>query len=133
MSDVVVKVGSQTVVVGGGGGPIVKVSPASTQVAVSPVDDHILIDSPCAPGTVGVGIPGPAGPPGPPGAAGTPDLSAATTDDLAEGSTNLYYTDPRAELVALAASAAAVSLHVADPDPHNQYIDNDDVIDGGNF
>lgn len=40
--------------------------------------------------------------------------SAATTDDLAEGATNLYYTDARAD--------ARVAVHTAEPDPHPQYV-----------
>lgn len=43
--------------------------------------------------------------------------SAATTNDLTEGSSNLYYTDVRAD----ARANAAVAAHVAQADPHPQY------------
>lgn len=43
--------------------------------------------------------------------------SAATTDNLPEGSTNLYYTDTRAD----ARATLAVDAHVAEADPHPQY------------
>ncbi|WP_157835142.1 hypothetical protein [Xanthomonas sp. SHU 199] len=42
---------------------------------------------------------------------------AATTNDLPEGSSNLYYTDSRAD----ARANAAVAAHVAQADPHPQY------------
>ncbi|MNM93938.1 hypothetical protein D3C81_1063260 [compost metagenome] len=43
--------------------------------------------------------------------------SAATTDDLGEGTDNLYYTDAQAD----ARAAVAVAAHVAEADPHAQY------------
>lgn len=33
----------------------------------------------------------------------------------------------------IAAASAAVSLHVADPDPHTQYLSQNEPLDGGNF
>lgn len=131
MSEVVVTVGSQKVVVGGDVGPTVKVAPNNTKVETAPrTGEDIEIDQQANVAAVDVGIPGPAGPAGP---AGPPGDIAGTTDQLPEGVVNLYYTDPRAEAVANSASTAAVSLHIAAPDPHPQYIDDDDIIDGGNF
>lgn len=104
--------------------------------------------------TLNVGTPGPAGPPGPRGSL------EGTTDDLAEGAQHLYFTAQRAADAApvqsvnsesgavvlsaadvgadpvgtgMAAAEAAMSLHLADPDPHAQYIGSTDVVDGGNF
>lgn len=30
-------------------------------------------------------------------------------------------------------AAELMAAHLADPDPHPQYVDGDDIIDGGNF
>lgn len=79
------------------------------------------------PGESIVGPRGPQGEKGEPGKNGTLDL--ATTDNLPEGTENLYHTHERAELVA----QSVVAVHVVLPDPHPQYLDDDDVIDGGNF
>ena len=109
------------------------------------------------PGPPGQGVPGPSGPPGPPG---PPGEIEGTTDELQEGVANLYFTPARAAAAApvqsvntqtgavvldaddvgadpagaaIAAASAAMSLHLLAPDPHPQYVDEDDVIDGGNF
>ncbi len=44
--------------------------------------------------------------------------AAATTDDLGEGGANLYFTDARA----YAKVSAGIAAHVAEADPHPQYI-----------
>lgn len=37
------------------------------------------------------------------------------------------------EGAALAAASASMASHLADPDPHGQYIGDGDILDGGNF
>ena len=56
------------------------------------------------------------------------DLSGASTTGLSEGA-NLYFTDARADVRV----AAGVAAHEAEADPHPQYIDDDDTVDGGNW
>jgi hypothetical protein len=54
----------------------------------------------------------------------------ATTDDLSEGATNLYYTDTRAD----ARVNAGIAAHEAESNPHPQYLLAASApIDGGNF
>jgi hypothetical protein len=134
---------------------VVQPSTVETLVSPAPVPAVVELDEDVV---EVVEVPrGPQGPPGPPGPSG--DLSG-TTDDLAEGDDNLYFTTARAAAAApvqsvnsivgdvvldadaigadpagaaIAAASAAVSLHLATPDPHPQYIDNTDAIDGGNF
>lgn len=99
--------------------------------------------------TIEVGRQGPPGPPGP------PSTFSGTTDNVPEGTVNLYYTDARAAAAApvqsvngqtgtvsldaddvqadpvgtaLAAAASAITIHRLDTDPHPGA-----VIDGGNF
>lgn len=50
--------------------------------------------------------------------------SEATTDDLPEGSSSLYYTDARAD----ARADAAVDAHEQEPDPHPQYLMKPDPV-----
>lgn len=50
--------------------------------------------------------------------------ATATTDDLSEGGTNLYFTDVRAD----ARAALAMAAHVAEVDPHPQYAKDAEVL-----
>lgn len=97
---------------------------------------------------------------GPRGLQGEPGEFVGTTDEMVEGSTNLFFTNARARAAApiqsvngeagdvildaddvgadpvgtaVAAASSAVAIHKADPDPHPQYLAPGDEIDGGNF
>lgn len=83
---------------------------------------------------VEVGIPGLQGPPGPKGDPGD-GTSLVLSVNGQIGDVVLDAEDVQADPVgaSIAAAAAAVALHVADPNPHPQYVASGDVIDGGNF
>lgn len=109
------------------------VQPSSVATIVSPPPDVVSVEKVDG-RTDLVEIPrGPVGPQGPTGPQGPSGAITGTTDNLPEGTTNLYYTDARAEAVANSAAIASMSVHLANPDPHPQYVDGDDIIDGGNF
>lgn len=83
---------------------------------------------------VAVGIPGLQGPPGPKGDPG--DGSALVLSVNGQiGDVVLDAEDVQADPAgaAIAAASAAVALHIADPNPHPQYIATNGIIDGGNF
>lgn len=73
---------------------------------------------------------GEVGPPGPPGQDG-----AVMSVNAQIGDVVLDYDDVGADPMgaALSAATSTMALHKADPDPHPQYIDANDVLDGGNF
>ena len=43
----------------------------------------------------------------------------------------ITHADP--EGTAIAAASSAMTMHLADPDPHGQYVADGDVLNGGNF
>lgn len=71
-----------------------------------------------------------------PGVQGAPGGDGAVTSVNSKvGAVVLVAEDVHAdpEGTAIAAASAAVSSHLADPDPHTQYRKKADVLDGGNF
>ena len=40
---------------------------------------------------------------------------------------------PLPEGTAIAAASSSMAMHLADPDPHGQYVADGDVLNGGNF
>ncbi|MCR6496221.1 hypothetical protein LJB71_08325 [Thermomonas sp. S9] len=71
--------------------------------------------------------PGVQGPPG--------DAGAVTTVNGRTGDVVLDAPDVNAdpEGAAIAAASAAIASHLADPDPHGQYVADGDILNGGNF
>lgn len=74
-----------------------------------------------------VASPGPQGPRG--------DAGAVTTVNGMVGDVVLNAPDVNAdpEGTAIAAASSAMAMHLADPDPHGQYVGDGDILDGGNF
>ena len=162
-----------TLVVAGVKPAVVVSSPATTIVTVPPAPQHVSVEqgttvSVTRPttsvavdtATREVVVAGAQGPRGPIGPKGDPGYVGSTTDQLAEGATNLYFTPERAALAApvqsvnaltgavvldaedvgadpvgaaVAAASSAMATHLADPDPHGQYVADGDVLNGGNF
>lgn len=63
------------------------------------------------------------------------DAGAVTTVNGKAGDVVLGAPDVNAdpEGTAIAAASSAMSMHLADPDPHGQYVADGDVLNGGNF
>lgn len=63
------------------------------------------------------------------------DAGAVTSINGMVGDVVLDAEDVQAdpEGAAIAAASSAMSMHLADPDPHPQYIESGDILDGGNF
>lgn len=76
---------------------------------------------------INVASPGPQGPRG--------DAAAVTTVNGMVGDVVLNAPDVNAdpEGAAIAAASSAMTMHLADPDPHGQYVADGDVLNGGNF
>ena len=76
---------------------------------------------------INVASPGPQGPRG--------DAGAVTTVNGMVGDVVLNAPDVNAdpEGAAIAAASSAMAMHLADPDPHGQYVADGDVLNGGNF
>lgn len=74
-----------------------------------------------------VASPGPQGPRG--------DAGAVTSINGKTGDVVLDAPDVNAdpEGTAIAAASSAMAMHLADPDPHGQYVADGDVLNGGNF
>ena len=135
---------------------VVACSPVTT---VTPYEPEVS-EVERAPGEVDVAFVGLLGPRGPQGLKGDPGDINGSTDQLAEGTENLYFTVARAAAAApvqsingeigdvlidaadvgadpvgtaISAASAAVGMHLSDPDPHPQYLNASDSIDGGNF
>lgn len=84
--------------------------------------------------SVAVSSPGVQGPPGPQGDSGDgTSMVLSVNGQIGEVVLDAEDVQADPEGTAIAAASAAVALHVADPDPHPQYIDSSDVLDGGNF
>lgn len=81
--------------------------------------------------TVEVSSPGVQGPKGEPGtgASAVQSVNGQVGDVVLEAED--VQADP--EGAALAAASASMAAHLADPDPHGQYIAAGDILDGGNF
>ena len=63
------------------------------------------------------------------------DAGAVTTVNGMVGDVVLNAPDVNAdpEGAAIAAAGSAMAMHLADPDPHGQYVADGDVLNGGNF
>lgn len=70
------------------------------------------------------------GPQGPRGDAGAVTSINGKTGDVVLGAPDVN-ADP--EGTAIAAASSTMAMHLADPDPHGQYVADGDVLNGGNF
>lgn len=70
------------------------------------------------------------GPQGPRGDAGAVTTVNGKTGDVVLGAPDVN-ADP--EGTAIAAASSTMAMHLADPDPHGQYVADGDVLNGGNF
>lgn len=120
MTDIKVVLGSTTARVSPPDNTIVTVRPDSSQavkiggpqaavIAYAPEIAAVVKTSVRPSPAVSLGTPGPIGPPGEQG----PPGGAQSTDELAEGAINLYFTAARAQ--------DEIAAHVAQPHPHAQY------------
>lgn len=84
--------------------------------------------------SVAVSSPGVQGPPGPQGDPGDGTSMVLSINGMV-GAVVLDAPDVNAdpEGAAIAAASAAIASHLADPDPHGQYVGDGDILDGGNF
>lgn len=106
---------STQVVLGGAQAPSVLVSNAAQRVLATGGQQGVQ------------GVPGPQGPRG--------DAGAVTSINGKVGDVVLDAPDVNAdpEGAAIAAASSAMAMHLADPDPHGQYVADGDVLNGGNF
>lgn len=83
---------------------------------------------------IDVAAPGPIGPKGPKGDPGDGTSMVLSVNGMV-GDVVLDAEDVQAdpEGAAIAAASAAMAAHLADPDPHGQYIGDGDILNGGNF
>lgn len=83
---------------------------------------------------IDVAAPGPRGPKGEKGDPGDGTSMVLSINGLV-GDVVLDAPDVNAdpEGAAIAAASSAMALHLADPDPHGQYVADGDVLNGGNF
>ena len=81
---------------------------------------------------IDVAMPGPRGPKGEKGDPGTSMVLSVNgkTGDVVLNAPDVN-ADP--EGAAIAAASSAMVMHLADPDPHGQYVADGDVLNGGNF
>ncbi|HEY1034005.1 MAG TPA: hypothetical protein VGE09_03375 [Pseudoxanthomonas sp.] len=128
------------VIAGGGGARAVIVRERVPVRTVEQKTDVLAVPDRPAPGiavdadtqrTVEVSSPGVQGPKGEPGTGTSAVLSVnGMVGDVALGADDVQ-ADP--EGAAIAAASASMAAHLADPDPHGQYIAAGDILDGGNF
>ena len=83
---------------------------------------------------IDVAAPGPQGPPGPKGDPGDGTSMVLSVNGMV-GDVVLDAEDVHAdpEGTAIAAASSTMAMHLADPDPHGQYVGDGDILDGGNF
>lgn len=83
---------------------------------------------------IDVAAPGPQGPPGPKGDPGDGTSMVLSINGMV-GDVVLDAEDVQAdpEGTAIAAASSAMAMHLADPDPHGQYVADGDILNGGNF
>lgn len=83
---------------------------------------------------IDVAMPGPRGPKGEKGDPGD-GTSMVLSVNSKVGDVVLDAEDVHAdpEGAAIAAASSAMAMHLADPDPHGQYVGDGDILDGGNF
>lgn len=84
--------------------------------------------------SVAVSSPGVQGPPGPQGDPGDGTSMVLSINGMV-GDVVLDAEDVQAdpEGTAIAAASSAMAMHLADPDPHGQYVADGDILNGGNF
>ena len=83
---------------------------------------------------VDVAMPGPRGPKGEKGDPGDGTSMVLSINGMV-GDVVLDAEDVQAdpEGAAIAAASSTMATHLADPDPHGQYVADGDVLNGGNF
>lgn len=83
---------------------------------------------------IDVAAQGPIGPQGPKGDPGDGTSMVLSINGMV-GDVVLDAEDVQAdpEGTAIAAASSAMAMHLANPDPHSQYVGDGDVLDGGNF
>lgn len=83
---------------------------------------------------IDVAAPGPRGPKGEKGDPGDGTSMVLSINGMV-GDVVLDAEDVQAdpEGAAIAAASASMAAHMADPDPHGQYVADGDVLNGGNF
>lgn len=83
---------------------------------------------------IDVAAPGPRGPKGEKGDPGDGTSMVLSINGMV-GDVVLDAEDVQAdpEGTAIAAASSAMAMHLADPDPHGQYVADGDILNGGNF
>lgn len=83
---------------------------------------------------IDVAMPGPRGPKGEKGDPGDGTSMVLSVNGMT-GNVVLDAEDVQAdpEGTAIAAASSTMAMHLADPDPHGQYVADGDVLNGGNF
>lgn len=83
---------------------------------------------------IDVAAPGPRGPKGEKGDPGDGTSMVLSINGMV-GDVVLDAPDVNAdpEGTAIAAASSSMAMHLADPDPHGQYVGDGDILDGGNF
>lgn len=111
----------------------IEVKPIVPVVVQQPEIQESVVDANTA-RVIDVAARGPIGPQGPKGDPGDGTSMVLSINGMV-GDVVLDAPDVNAdpEGAAIAAASAAMSMHLADPDPHTQYVENGDTLDGGNF
>ena len=111
---------------------VAPVGPIFVDVVIGTSIEVIETETVLAPAAVDVLIPGLRGPKGEKGDPGTSMVSSVNgmVGDVVLDAEDVQ-ADP--EGTALAAASASMAAHLADPDPHGQYLVDGDTLDAGNF
>lgn len=116
---------------------VAPVGPIFVDVVIGTSIEVIETETVLAPAAVDVLIPGLRGPKGDKGEQGDPGdgTSMVLSVNGRVGDVVLDAEDVQAdpEGAALAAASASMAMHLADPDPHGQYLVDGDILDAGNF